>query len=315
VRSNDRPRAADLATWRGINLANALEADATHEWRMDLADEHFDVVARAGFDAVRLPVRWSDHADDAPPYTISDEFLARVDRAVDAALTRGLNLVLDVHHYHQLTAAPEEQAQRYLGIWRQIAQRYADRPGRLAFELLNEPRDAMTAARWNELHPRALAAVRESNPDRVVLISPADLGNPEGLSTLELPDDEQLVVTVHYYAPFRFTHQGATWVEGTQAWIGTTWGEPAEREAVRADLTTVAEWASTAGGRPVFLGEFGAFHRADLASRVAWTACVRSEAERLGFGWAYWEFGTDFGAYDLEVGQWRGPLRAALLDP
>jgi len=299
---------------RGINFGNALEADATHLWRMDLVDEHFDVVAEAGFGTVRLPVRWSDHADAAPPYAISDGFLGRVDRAVDAAMARDLSLVLNVHHYHQLTAAPEEHTERFLALWRQIARRYADRPDRLAFELLNEPRDAMTAPRWNALHPRALAVVRESNPTRSVLVSPADLGNPEGLSTLELPDDDHLVLTVHYYAPFRFTHQGATWVEGTQAWLGTTWGDPAERDAVRADMTLVADWAA-AVGRPVFLGEFGSFYRADLASRAAWTVCVRSEAERHGFGWAYWEFGTDFGVYDLEQRQWREPLRAALLGP
>jgi len=123
------------------------------------------------------------------------------------------------------------------------------------------------------------------------------------------------VLTVHYYAPFRFTHQGATWVEGTQAWLGTTWGEQAEREAVRADFDLIARRAAAAGELPVFLGEFGAFHQADLASRAAWTECVRSEAERHGFGWAYWEFGTDFGAYDLEQRRWHEPLRAALLGP
>jgi endoglucanase len=30
--------------------------------------------------------------------------------------------------------------------------------------------------------------------------------------------------------------------------------------------------------------------------------------------WAYWDFATDFGAYDCERGAWHEPLRQALLD-
>ena len=40
---------------------------------------------------------------------------------------------------------------------------------------------------------------------------------------------------------------------------------------------------------------------------------VRAEAERLGIGWAYWDFATDFGAFDLARDRWRAPLRRALL--
>jgi endoglucanase len=52
------------------------------------------------------------------------------------------------------------EAPRFLGLWRQIAARYAGWPGRLYFELLNEPRGAMTARAWNELIPLALAVIR-----------------------------------------------------------------------------------------------------------------------------------------------------------
>jgi len=52
-----------------------------------------------------------------------------------------------------------------------------------------------------------------------------------------------------------------------------------------------------------------------MAARVAWTARVRREAERLGLSWGYWDLATDFGAYDLERREWRAPLAAALLGP
>jgi endoglucanase len=298
----------------GINLGNALDAPDDAEHALPLRPRHFDEIRAAGFGTVRLPVAWSAHADQSPPYAIAPDFFERVDEAVGEVLARGLNVVLNVHHYHELNLAPEEHTERFLALWRQIAPRYADRPRhRLHFELLNEPRAAMTAERWNAVLPRALAAVRESNPERAVLIGPAEMNDIGALPKLELPeDDDHLVATVHYYAPFEFTHQGAHWVEGSGPWLGTTWGGEADRRAVSDDLGAAAAWAA-ARGVPLFLGEFGAYERADMDSRARWTAWVREEAERLGIGWAYWEFDTDFGAYDREAGAWREPLRQALL--
>jgi endoglucanase len=81
---------------------------------------------------------------------------------------------------------------------------------------------------------------------------------------------------------------------------------------VRADLEHAAGWARDRGRR-LCLGEFGVVDKAPMEARAAWTAVVRGAAERLGIGWAYWDFATDFGAFDLERGAWREPLKRALL--
>ena len=47
--------------------------------------------------------------------------------------------------------------------------------------------------------------------------------------------------------------------------------------------------------------------------RVAWTTAVRSEAERHGFGWAYWQFEGDFVVWDMPNQRWVEPIRKALL--
>ncbi|MGP4112880.1 glycoside hydrolase family 5 protein [Streptomyces sp. 4N509B] len=308
---------------RGMNLGNALDAPADAAHALAPRERYLDAIRDAGFDTVRLPVAWSAHAAPTAPYTVRRAFAERVDRAVDAALARGLTTIVNVHHYHELHEDPEAHAERFLALWRQIAPRYADRdPALLHFELLNEPRAALTPERWNVLLARALAVVRESNPDRTVLVGPAEMNDLRALPRLELPDDDHLTATIHYYAPFPFTHQGAHWVEGSAPWLGTSWGADAdrgdadrvaaERAAVSDDLAEAAAWAK-AHGVPLFLGEFGAYERADLDSRARWTAHVRREAERLGIGWAYWEFGTDFGAFDPATDTWREPLRRALV--
>jgi endoglucanase len=138
-----------------------------------------------------------------------------------------------------------------------------------------------------------------------------DASSVAGLGSLELPADERLVATVHYYEPFRFTHQGAGWEPGSAAWLGTRWGTDADHAAVTADLELAAGWARERGV-PLYVGEFGVLENADPGSRLRWTAWVRHELSRLGLPWAYWDFATDFGVYDLERGEWRSELLAAL---
>ena len=52
---------------RGVNLGNALEAPNEGEWGMTLEAEFFRVIYQGGFDSVRVPIRWSNHAASQPP--------------------------------------------------------------------------------------------------------------------------------------------------------------------------------------------------------------------------------------------------------
>ncbi len=300
---------------RGINLGNALEAPNEGEWGVTLEDDYFAAIAKAGFDSIRLPVRWSAHAQHTAPYTIDPKFMARVDWAVEQALSRKLKVVMNIHHYAEMDSQPDEHRERFLALWQQIADHYRDRPSGLAFELLNEPHNKLTAGKWNTILAEALTVVRKTNPERTVVVGPVAWNSIGELKSLELPEsDRHLVVTVHYYSPFKFTHQGAHWIDAkTRPPVGTRWtGDEAEREAVARDLDTAALWGLK-HRRPIYLGEFGAFNAADLASRARWTEFVAHEAAKRRMGTAYWEFCSGFGAYDPVKNAWIEPLRAALL--
>ncbi len=300
---------------RGINLGNALEAPREGEWGVTIKDEYFDQIKRAGFDSVRLPVRWSAHAGTEAPYTIDPQFFRRVDHVVSKALDNGLAVVLNVHHYEELFEQPDANSTRFVALWRQIADHYRGYSPALRFELLNEPNGKLTAEKWNKLLAEALAEVRRSNPARDVVIGPVGWNSIQELSSLELPmDDRHLIVTVHYYSPFHFTHQGAEWASPeAKNWVGTKWnGTEAEKKAVRRDFDTAIAWA-VEHKRPVYLGEFGAYHKADLESRARWTRFVADEARKRKMGFAYWEFCSGFGAYDAATGQWIESLRDVLL--
>jgi len=104
-------------------------------------------------------------------------------------------------------------------------------------------------------------------------------------------------------------------VDGSDAWLGTEWaGTSPQKRSLQFDFDVVAQWAKD-NERPIFLGEFGAYSKAALASRARWTAFVAREAEKRGFSWAYWEFCSGFGVYDQSSGVWNEPLLQALLPP
>jgi endoglucanase len=134
------------------------------------------------------------------------------------------------------------------------------------------------------------------------------------LEKLVLPEnDRHLIVTVHFYDPMTFTHQGASWVQGSDKWLGNTWqGTDAEKLAVTKAFDKAAAWGKE-HQRPMYLGEFGAFSRGDMDSRARWTAFVSRTAEADGLAWTYWEFCAGFGVYDPVAKQWREPLLDALL--
>ncbi len=298
---------------RGVNIGDSLEAPDEGEWGIVLREEYFQLAKNAGFNAIRLPVRWNTHALETSPYTIFPAFFDRVDWAVENALSRGMILILDFHHFTDYMDCASCERGRLLALWEQIARHYREYPPELVFELLNEPTNAVPADEWDADLASALGMVRATNPDRAVVVGPVGWNGVDALNSLNLPDEDGgLIVTFHYYEPFRFTHQGASWAEGSNAWLGTEWtGTVEEERAIREDFAAAAEWGRS-HNRPIFLGEFGAYERADMASRARYTAFIARQAEALSFSWAYWEFCSGFGVYDPAARAWRDPLLRAL---
>jgi endoglucanase len=242
---------------RCINVAGALEADREGDWGYIVRDKDLRLIAETGFEAIRLPVKWSAHAKKDLPYTIDPKFLARVDHIINTANAYGLRVILDMHHYDELYANPDAHEARFVAMWIQLARHYKDYPNdKLIFELINEPRDKFVKQRMSDAQNRLLGMVRQSNPTRTVILSGDSWGNFEGVDNLRIPPDPNIMVSVHFYEPFEFTHQGAKWMEKPPP-LGPDWGKVREIKKLAAYAEEIAKWQE-AKNAPIFLGEFGA---------------------------------------------------------
>lgn len=300
---------------RGINLGNALEGPSEGEWGVTLKEEYFKIIKDAGFDSVRIPIRWSNHALKEPPYTIDPVFLGRVDWAVANALKNNLYVIVNVHHYLEMMDDPATHSERFLSFWEQLAEHYKNYPDSVLFELLNEPHSALTPELWNVLLKKAIAVVRKSNLRRTIVADPPEYANVESIDKLDLPkEDRNIIVSVHYYSPKEFTHQNAMWMPEAKVWLGTTWTATKEqKKAVDDAFDKVAAWGRK-HKRPINLGEFGVYKDANRDDRVLWTAFVAKSAVERDFSFHYWEFCHEFfGAYDQQTNQWKDYLLNALI--
>ncbi len=330
---------------RGANFANYLEVPPDQHWSVRHSIEDIKSVKAEGFDHIRLPIGWHHYAGPAPDYKLSDEIFGKVDNIVTNATANGLNIIINIHHFNEFTSNPPAYSEEFCAIWKQISDHYATAPDGVAFELLNEPKDAATTVVINPIYAKAIATIRQSNPRRTIFAGPGRWNSVSELPNFQLPEnDDNIIVTLHCYEPFRFTHQGATWagpdqrLKGIQFpgpppeplvpdpnlhlsksildWVhryntSPTQENPCAPGAFRVLVDKAAAW-SRQHHRPIHFGEFGAYTTADQQSRARFYEAFRQAMDEAGMGWAIWDWKSGFNYWDPKTGQPLPGMRRAL---
>lgn len=330
IASHNTPAYHEVKLFRhGANLGDYLEANR-YRRHIEVSADDFAQMKKEGFDHVRVPIGWHQYAGPGPEFTLEPEIFSLVDFVVTNALKNKLAVMINIHHFDELDKNPATTTDEFLKIWQQIAAHYKKFPKQLAFELDNEPHDNATTALMNPIYARAIAEIRQTNPRRTIFVEPGGWGGIGELKNLVLPPDENIIVSAHCYDPFYFTHQGATWTEGQTPVTGIVFpGPPAQPLVPDPELhlkTYQLDWFkkyntlpaeknpssplaftgklkylhawSDYYGRPVHLGEFGAFTKADEQSRVNFYSAFRRAAEKENLGWCIWDWNSGFRYWD-----------------
>lgn len=294
---------------RGINILGydgIWEGGRNAPFRLD----NLTAIRKAGFSHVRI--NFFGFKFMGPGNLLDEIVLRRLDAVIEEVLARNLIPILDEHDTHVCQQDVSGCAEKLKAFWTQIAERYAGKYPTLVFEVLNEPGGQMTSTAWNTLLNECLGIIRATNPRRPVI---AAVLNVDEMPVEELvlpPDDRNLIVTFHYYAPLRFTHQGAPWSETLSRAGPLDWGTPEDERQARADFERMRIW-SERERRPIYLGEFGVYEAAPAAARTRYLSFVARSAEQLGWAWAYWQFDHDFAAFDSERQAWKPEIIQALI--
>jgi endoglucanase len=298
---------------RGVNILGYDDAFWKDRTKGRFKESYFKMIKDAGFTSVRINLYPFSFMDKE--YNLNPSWLETLDWVVEKGLKADLMVILDLHEFTAMADDPQAKKDMFLSFWKQVAPRYKDKSGNVVYEILNEPNQKLTVDMWNDFLVRAMEIIRLSNPTRTLIIGPANWNGIESLNTLILPEnDRNIIVTVHFYHPMRFTHQGAPWAKEYKDLSGVQWtGTAAEKEEVESKLKVAADW-SVKNNRPIFLGEFGAYDKGDMDSRARYTAFVARTAERLNFCWAYWQFDSDFIVYNINKENWVKPILNALMN-
>ncbi len=310
------PQAQVAAMGAGVNL---FEGDDPYFYGKPskFSDADIQRIADAGFKTIRVPLFAFKHFADSQG-NLDEGYMKHIDHLIDLATMAHLNIILDEHNYNECAKDVDGCGVLLPNVWYDLAQRYQNAPNNVIFELLNEPNGKVDADVWNGWIPDLVAQIRDFDKNRNLIIGPDMWNSIDELDKLKLPADDHIIVTFHYYQPFHFTHQGASWAgPEVQGLRNVRWtGSADEVAAINADFDKAAAWAK-ANNRPLFLGEFGSYAKFDpnLDDRAAWTRAVSQAASDRGIARALWvyEGSGGFGIHDEDGNTWVEPLRDAVL--
>lgn len=321
--ATDAPPAARVAALGpGVNVTRWFwlppSEDAAH-FQGYLGDAAIDRMRAMGIRAVRLPVEPRILAPGLLPDQPDEARLQLYVQAVDRLLAHDMRVVVDLHPARDKDAAEAggEYMARLARLWGILAGRLASRDtDRVVLELLNEPVYSGRLAEWIRYEEAMILAIRAAAPRHTIIVPGTDYSGIDALVARPPSRDRNVVYTFHYYEPFTFTHQGATWVgdpfpslagipfPGTGSdcpaavdaqpttmardyaryYCGEAWDSA--KVARRIDLAV--SWART-NGVALYAGEFGTYcPAAPPASRARWLGTLRALLDARGIPWATW---------------------------
>jgi hypothetical protein len=123
-------------------------------------------------------------------------------------------------------------------FWRAFATHLSKRDPEFVFlETINEPM-VEDGYRWYGIQAKLIGAIRDGAPNHTIIAGGHRWSGLYEMLFLEPYADPNVIYNFHFYEPFAFTHQGATWA-GPNLPFYKNVPYPSSPEAVRLVLVTV----------------------------------------------------------------------------
>jgi endoglucanase len=320
---------AEVPFSRGVNLTEWFQVSGlraiqfTKFTKQDLIN-----IQSLGCDVIRLPINLHAMTNGAPDYTPDPLFLGFLDEVVDWAEELEIHLILDNHSFDPASDTDPNIGEILVPVWTQMAEHFKDRSEYLYYEVLNEPHGIADEV-WNDIQTQVVGAIREVDRTHTIIVGPAGWNSYHNLRYMPSYAGSNVIYTFHFYDPFLFTHQGASWTNPTMEVLAGvpfpydadlmpvcpgdlagTWVEgslnisyPADGTVARVkELIDIAVgFRSRRDAPPLFCGEFGVYiPNSDNADRVYWYSVVREYLEEKGIAWTSWDYTGGFGLFERD---------------
>lgn len=279
---------------------DALE-DFTRSFRDTfIREDDIELIKSWGANCIRIPFNYKLLEFEDRPYSLNEEGLAYLNRAVGWCEKHGIYCILDMH------AAPGAQnpgwhsdcygepqlftnelnIDRYLRLWHFIAELYKDSSAVAGYDVLNEAvvpfhKEAML----KDLYTKVTKEIRSVDKKHIIFLE----GNfwAQRLSFLGKPEDDNTAYSIHTYVPFEFTHNFTIGLYYPGKVYNITWNK--ERfEMLARPYRAFADYNKV----PLFMGEFGVNARDGHFGDVKWVDDMTSIYNDNGIHWTYWTYKT-----------------------
>ncbi len=316
---------------RGYNITNWLEQSAFKSF--GTYDETYVAnLAKNGFKALRLPIDLDMYAEKTGtkftlPVVVKADLWTVLDSFNEWTKSHGMSLTIDYHSYDRtLSTKDADSLEVAAQMWGKVAEHFASEPREdLFYELLNEPELSFSTsaqpkvADWTTLSGNMITAIRAFDKTHTLLFGDVGFYGIGQLSKRTPLADDNVIYVVHFYGPFLFTHQGASWadlssahdipwpysperwsqyysdfglsIDKTPSWLinqANMYSSMGTKESLWNSLVIAKKWA-VQNNVPVICNEFGVYERSSREEdRVRYYTDLISVFEELEMPWQIW---------------------------
>lgn len=315
---------------KGVNVTGWFQSGSAREIQFTMFTKNdFEQIKSLGCDVIRLPINLHYMTNGAPDYTLDPLFLNMLDQVVDWAEELEIHLILDNHTFDPSIDTSPDVIHPLKKTWTQMAEHFKNRSEYIYYEILNEPH-GIADATWAQIQQEVIDVIREHDTEHYIVVGGAGWNGYNNLSALPVYADDKLIYTFHFYDPFIFTHQGATWGSPSMASLANvpfpyqaasmpatpndlkgTWVEsainnyPTEGTINRVrQLIDIAVAFKEQRNVPIFCGELGVYiPNSNNADRILWYEVVTEYLNQKGISWTMWDYKGGFGLFEKNSGE------------